>query len=395
LEGRHHLRRRLPSRRHVFESRRNLLEPNRRLRPFWREMARLVRGARAAALLLAGLAIATMHITAALVSSAGHGALWNPSRIAEPVLHTMSAEPPLPGVVRHRCPGSAWDPHQQLRRRLQAPWHLQRGAGQVGSRAARAAHALASSHTWSCDSSWSCARSCSCAPGCCAGATAPATGLARIARSRSTPTPSAASTGSSRESATSGARKCASTPATGAAPASLASATASRVRPLARRRARLPEGGSASPWPGAQRPEAVTRPLTAPAGHWGTDCSLSFDSSGRVALLAGSGYKPGARRPLVYVYELPPRFNVWWAPARGRCITVLGPACTIQMMPCSANALPSPSYHPWPQVAPPAPGPPPLLLHLAAAAELGPPHGGPGRGRLLLRAGVGAAAQLL
>jgi hypothetical protein len=48
------------------------------------------------------------------------------------------------------------------------------------------------------------------------------------------------------------------------------------------------------------------------AGHWGADCALSFDSGGRAQLLAGTGYRPVVARPLVYVYELPPRFNVWW-----------------------------------------------------------------------------------
>jgi hypothetical protein len=47
------------------------------------------------------------------------------------------------------------------------------------------------------------------------------------------------------------------------------------------------------------------------AGFWGTDCALSYDSQGQVQLLEGQGYKELPGKPLIYVYELPPRFNVW------------------------------------------------------------------------------------
>lgn len=44
-------------------------------------------------------------------------------------------------------------------------------------------------------------------------------------------------------------------------------------------------------------------------GYFGADCSLSYDSAGRIQILHGLGYRPNRRGPLVYVYELPPQFN--------------------------------------------------------------------------------------
>ena len=48
------------------------------------------------------------------------------------------------------------------------------------------------------------------------------------------------------------------------------------------------------------------------AGHWGTDCALSYGPDGKVAVLAGTGYKPLSSAPLFYVYELPPEYNTRW-----------------------------------------------------------------------------------
>ena len=50
------------------------------------------------------------------------------------------------------------------------------------------------------------------------------------------------------------------------------------------------------------------------AGHYGADCSLSLGSNGRPSILEGLGYKPATRKPMVYIYEVPPRFNTWWVP---------------------------------------------------------------------------------
>ncbi|KAG1670892.1 hypothetical protein FOA52_000394 [Chlamydomonas sp. UWO 241] len=47
-------------------------------------------------------------------------------------------------------------------------------------------------------------------------------------------------------------------------------------------------------------------------GYYGMDCSLSLDPDGKPELLAGLGYTLRKRRPSVYVYELPPRFNAWF-----------------------------------------------------------------------------------
>eukprot|EP00798_Chlamydomonas_sp_ICE-L_P016903 gene16903-23180_t len=46
-------------------------------------------------------------------------------------------------------------------------------------------------------------------------------------------------------------------------------------------------------------------------GFYGADCSLSLDPGGKSQLLAGAGYEPRKRKPWIYVYELPPRFNTW------------------------------------------------------------------------------------
>lgn len=48
------------------------------------------------------------------------------------------------------------------------------------------------------------------------------------------------------------------------------------------------------------------------AGYFGVDCSLSYDASGNLAVLDGMGYKPSSRGPKVFVYELPPEYNVKW-----------------------------------------------------------------------------------
>ncbi|KXZ45289.1 hypothetical protein GPECTOR_56g385 [Gonium pectorale] len=46
-------------------------------------------------------------------------------------------------------------------------------------------------------------------------------------------------------------------------------------------------------------------------GHYGADCSLSLGPDGKPVLLAGSGYTTRAKRPWVYVYELPPALLTW------------------------------------------------------------------------------------
>lgn len=61
------------------------------------------------------------------------------------------------------------------------------------------------------------------------------------------------------------------------------------------------------------------------AGFYGGDCSLSLDpATGQPQLLAGRGYAPRARRPWVYVYELPPAISTWWAGVGGLCRALLG-----------------------------------------------------------------------
>jgi len=45
-------------------------------------------------------------------------------------------------------------------------------------------------------------------------------------------------------------------------------------------------------------------------GYYGLDCSLSSNPSGGVDILSGQGYKPSSRGPKIFVYELPPEFNV-------------------------------------------------------------------------------------
>ena len=58
--------------------------------------------------------------------------------------------------------------------------------------------------------------------------------------------------------------------------------------------------------------------VRAPSGHWGADCSLSWQrpptarAPGRIALLAGQGYAPRAVGPRIYVYELPPNVTTWY-----------------------------------------------------------------------------------
>eukprot|EP00983_Pelagomonas_calceolata_P124661 1161130-Pelagomonas_calceolata.AAC.6 len=47
------------------------------------------------------------------------------------------------------------------------------------------------------------------------------------------------------------------------------------------------------------------------AGHFGTDCSLSLDDNGMPQILQGTSYTTRAKRPWVYIYELPPVFNAW------------------------------------------------------------------------------------
>ncbi|KAF5839001.1 hypothetical protein DUNSADRAFT_1778 [Dunaliella salina] len=46
-------------------------------------------------------------------------------------------------------------------------------------------------------------------------------------------------------------------------------------------------------------------------GHFGTDCSLSLDDNGKPQILQGTSYTTRAKRPWIYVYELPPNFNAW------------------------------------------------------------------------------------
>lgn len=51
--------------------------------------------------------------------------------------------------------------------------------------------------------------------------------------------------------------------------------------------------------------------LPPPSGHYGADCSLSLGPDGRPEILLGLGYTPAKRKPMVYIYEVPPRFNTW------------------------------------------------------------------------------------
>ncbi len=46
------------------------------------------------------------------------------------------------------------------------------------------------------------------------------------------------------------------------------------------------------------------------AGYFGTDCALSYNSEGKVEVLAGMGYKLDSRGPRVYVYDIPPEYHV-------------------------------------------------------------------------------------
>jgi len=56
--------------------------------------------------------------------------------------------------------------------------------------------------------------------------------------------------------------------------------------------------------------EAIVSQLLA-VGFYGGDCSLSMDKNGKPQLLAGLGYQVRRRKPLIYVYELPPSFNTY------------------------------------------------------------------------------------
>ena len=47
------------------------------------------------------------------------------------------------------------------------------------------------------------------------------------------------------------------------------------------------------------------------SGHYGADCSLSLSPDGVPAILEGLRYVPATRKPMVYIYEVPPRFNTW------------------------------------------------------------------------------------
>jgi hypothetical protein len=38
---------------------------------------------------------------------------------------------------------------------------------------------------------------------------------------------------------------------------------------------------------------------------------LSYCPDGKVEVLAGTGYRQQQDKPLFYVYELPPQYNVW------------------------------------------------------------------------------------
>jgi hypothetical protein len=57
-------------------------------------------------------------------------------------------------------------------------------------------------------------------------------------------------------------------------------------------------------------PRAARRCSAPAAGFFGADCSLSLEQDGRPELLAGQGYHQASAGPLVYVYELPPEFNI-------------------------------------------------------------------------------------
>ena len=46
-------------------------------------------------------------------------------------------------------------------------------------------------------------------------------------------------------------------------------------------------------------------------GYYGIDCALSMGQDGQPVLLAGKGYATRAKRPWVYVYELPPELSAW------------------------------------------------------------------------------------
>ncbi|KAG2491598.1 hypothetical protein HYH03_010164 [Edaphochlamys debaryana] len=47
-------------------------------------------------------------------------------------------------------------------------------------------------------------------------------------------------------------------------------------------------------------------------GNFGSDCSISLDPATRKpAVLAGQGYSPRKKRPLVYVYDIPHKYSSW------------------------------------------------------------------------------------
>jgi hypothetical protein len=54
-----------------------------------------------------------------------------------------------------------------------------------------------------------------------------------------------------------------------------------------------------------------TNQLHGCTGFFGADCSMSLDEEGKPVLLAGTGYTTRAKRPWVYVYELPPDLTTW------------------------------------------------------------------------------------
>ncbi len=50
---------------------------------------------------------------------------------------------------------------------------------------------------------------------------------------------------------------------------------------------------------------------TCAAGYYGGDCSLSLGADGKPEQLAGLGFRSATRKPLIYIYDIPPRYNTW------------------------------------------------------------------------------------